>query len=193
MEVERAKRWSDRVKVKPPIAGRVVVREMREYSLWSTGAELIIMGTHGMRGMQFITGSRALRVITNGNVPFIVVQDRNIRENRYSDIVVPMDLQRETRQKVALVADMASYFDSKVHVITPRESDEFLHKQLENNIRFTKQYFGERRVELDATIADVDSGSLVSRGEPCTQSGRGPDRHNELGKGQHLRRVGRAL
>ena len=32
------------------------------------GAGLIIMGTHGMRGMQFITGSRALRVITNSTV-----------------------------------------------------------------------------------------------------------------------------
>src|SRR5690606_28545114 len=125
------------------------------------GAELIIMGTHGMRGMQFITGSRALRVITNGNVPFIVVQERNIRQNGYNRIVVPMDLQRETRQKVALVAEMASYFNSTVNVITPRESDEFLHKQLENNIRFAVQYFGERNIQLEATIADVDSSKFV--------------------------------
>lgn len=160
MEVERAKRWSDRVKVKTQVRVGSVYEEIGNTAS-EIGAELIIMGTHGMRGMQFITGSRALRVITNGNVPFIVVQERNIKENGYSDIVVPMDLQRETRQKVALVADMASYFNSKVHVITPRETDEFLHKQLENNIRFAKQYFGERRVELEATIADVDSGSFV--------------------------------
>lgn len=160
-EVERAKRWSDRVKVKPQVRVGSVYEEIGNTAS-EIGAELIIMGTHGMRGMQFITGSRALRVITNGNVPFIVVQERNIRENGYSDIVVPMDLQRETRQKVALVAEMASYFNSKVHVITPRETDEFLEKQLENNIRFAKQYFGERRVELEATIADVDSGNFVS-------------------------------
>lgn len=160
MEVERFKKWSDRVKVKPQVRVGSVYEEIGNTAS-EIGAELIIMGTHGMRGMQFITGSRALRVITNGNVPFIVVQDRNIRANGYSDIVVPMDLQRETRQKVALVAEMASYFNSKVHVITPRETDEFLHKQLENNIRFAKQYFGERHVELEATIAEVDSGSFV--------------------------------
>ena len=160
LEVERAKHWNDRVKVKPQIRVGSVYEEIGNTAS-EIGAELIIMGTHGMRGMQFITGSRALRVVTNGNVPFIVVQERNIRENGYSDIVVPMDLQRETRQKVALVADMARYFNSKVHVITPRETDEFLQKQLENNIRFAKQYFGERRVELEATIADVDSGSFV--------------------------------
>jgi nucleotide-binding universal stress UspA family protein len=57
------------------------------------GAELIIMGTHGMRGMQFITGSRALRVITSSSVPFIVVQERGLRAGGYKNIVVPMDLQ----------------------------------------------------------------------------------------------------
>lgn len=160
MEVERARRWNDRVKVKPQVRVGSVYDEIGNTAS-EIGAELIIMGTHGMRGMQFITGSRALRVISNGEVPFIVVQERNIREHGYSNILVPMDLQRETRQKVALVAEIASYFDSKVHVVTPRETDEFLLKQLENNIRFAKQYFGERNVELEAIIADVDSSRFV--------------------------------
>jgi len=160
MEVERAKRWSDRVKVRAVVRVGSVYEEIGNTAS-EIGAELIIMGTHGMRGMQFITGSRALRVITNGQVPFIVVQERNIRENGYSNIVVPMDLQKETRQKVALVAEMAHYFNSKVHVITPHETDEFLRKQLENNIRFAKQYFGERNVELEATIAEVASNNFV--------------------------------
>ena len=160
MEVERAKRWSDRVKVKPQLRVGSVYEEIGNTAS-EIGAELIIMGTHGMRGMQFITGSRALRVITNGLVPFIVVQERNIREDGYSKIVVPMDLQRETRQKVALVADIARYFNSKVYVITPRETDEFLRKQLENNIRFAEQYFGERNVEMEAAIAEVDSSKFV--------------------------------
>ncbi|MBS1582660.1 MAG: universal stress protein [Bacteroidetes bacterium] len=160
MEVERAKRWSARVKVHPLVRVGSVYEDIGTAAS-EVGASLIIMGTHGMRGMQFITGSRALRVITNSTVPFVVVQERNIKEAGYRDIVVPLDLQKETRQKVALVADMAKYFNSKVHVITPRESDEFLHNQLENHIRFAKQYFGERGIELEATIADADAGNFV--------------------------------
>ena len=161
MEVERAKHWNDRVKVKPQVRVGSVYDEIGNTAS-EIGAELIIMGTHGMRGMQFITGSRALRVITNGQVPFIVVQERNIREHGYHNIVVPMDLQRETRQKVALVAEIAQYFDSKVHVIVPHETDEFLRKQLDNNIRFAQQYFGERNVELETTMADGDSRNFVA-------------------------------
>lgn len=125
------------------------------------GAVMIIMGTHGMRGMQFITGSRALQVITNSRVPFIVVQERNIRANGYRDIVVPLDLHKESRHKLSLVADMARYFKSKVHVVVPRESDEFLQNQLHNHIKFAGQFLGERGIEHEAHILEEDSGDFV--------------------------------
>lgn len=124
-------------------------------------AALIVMGTHGMRGMQFLTGSRALRVITSSNVPFIIVQERPIKEGGYDSIVVPLDLHKETRQKLTVVADMARTFQSKVHLITPKEEDEFLHKQLVNHIKFANQYLDERGIAHDATIADQGSDDFV--------------------------------
>lgn len=125
------------------------------------GAELVIMGTHGMRGMQFITGSRALRVVTSSKVPFIVVQERGLRANGYHNIVVPMDLQRETRQKLGPVAGMAAYFKGRVHVIVPNEKDEFLHHQLRDNIAFARKYFAERGITMEATVAKEDSTGFV--------------------------------
>ena len=124
-------------------------------------ASLIIMGTHGMRGMQFITGSRALRLIGSSEVPFIVVQERGIKPTGYDNIVVPMDLHKETRQKITLAAQMATTFKSKVHVVVPREKDEFLSQQLKNHNKFAHQYLDERGIPHDATILDVDSGDFV--------------------------------
>ena len=159
-EIERAKAIDSNVPVK------AIVREGRVYggigeAAEEIGAELIIMGTHGLRGMQFITGSRALRVVTNSNVPFIVVQERGLKADGYHDIVVPMDLQRETRQNIGLVAGMASYFKGKVHVIVPKESDEFLHRKLQDNIAFAKKYFGERNIAMEAVVTDADSNGFV--------------------------------
>lgn len=159
-EMERAKAIESSVPVK------AMIREGRVYAGIGTaaeeiGADLIIMGTHGMRGMQFITGSRALRVITNSKIPFIVVQERGLRSNGYHDIVVPMDLQRETRQKLGLVADMAAYFKSKAHVLVPNETDDFLHHQLNDNITFAKKYFGERNIAMDVVVTDAGSGGFL--------------------------------
>lgn len=116
-------------------------------------AELIFMGTHGAHGWQHITGSHALKVITSSSVPFIVVQDKGIKETGYDDIVVPMDLNKETKQKLAIVANLATYFKSRVHVITPDETDEFLRHQIQANIQFANKFFSERGIEVTTTLA----------------------------------------
>ncbi len=116
-------------------------------------AELIYMGTHGAHGWQHITGSHALKVVTSSSVPFIIVQEKGIKETGYDDIVVPMDLNKETKQKLAIVANLAQYFNSRVHVITPDETDEFLQHQVQANIQFAKKFFSERNIEMTATLA----------------------------------------
>ncbi len=161
VEVERARQWSKTVPVHKLVRVGSIFDDIGDAAA-EVSADLIVMGTHGMRGMQFITGSRALRVITSSNVPFIVVQERAIKEGGYDSIVVPLDLQKETRQKLTLVADMAKTFGSKVHLITPREEDEFLHKQLLNHIKFANQYLNERGIEHVAAIAEEDSGDFVN-------------------------------
>ncbi len=116
-------------------------------------AELIFMGTHGQHGWQHITGSHALKVITHSNVPFIVVQEKEIKESGYDDIVVPLDLNKETKQKLAYVANIATYFKSRVHIITPDESDEFLRHQVKANIQFSVRFFQERGIEVTTKVA----------------------------------------
>ncbi len=116
-------------------------------------AELIFMGTHGAHGWQHVTGSYALKVVTHSSVPFIIVQNKPINESGYDDIVVPLDLNKETKQKLAVVADLATYFKSRVHVITPDETDEFLRHKVKANIQFAKKFFSERDIEVTATLA----------------------------------------
>lgn len=116
-------------------------------------AELIFMGTHGASGWQHIAGSHALRVITHSTVPFIIVQKETISETSYNDIVVPLDLHNDTKQKLTAVASMANYFDSKVHVITPNETDEFLKNKVNANLLFAKRFFDERGIEMTTKLA----------------------------------------
>jgi nucleotide-binding universal stress UspA family protein len=115
-------------------------------------AELIFMGTHGAHGWQHITGSHALKVVTNSDVPFIIVQDKKIKLDGFKNIVVPMDLHKETKQKLAMVSSLATYFNSKVHVVTPDETDEFLKHHVQANIQFAKRFFAERNVEMESAI-----------------------------------------
>jgi nucleotide-binding universal stress UspA family protein len=125
-------------------------------------AKLIIMGTHGVRGIQFITGSHALKVITASSVPFIVVQERNIKPNGYKNIVLPMDLTKESKQKVDITINMAKYFHSKVHIFAPLETDEFLANTVFRNLAFAKRELEAAGVSYDVKVAD-EKGSFVKQ------------------------------
>ena len=116
-------------------------------------AELIIMGTHGAKGWQKLSGSHALKVITSSEVPFIVVQKKGIKENGYDDIVVPMDLGDHSKQKLEQVADMAKYFNSRVHIFADRVESEAA--KVKNNVMFAHKYLTERGIKHDAKVAEI--------------------------------------
>lgn len=120
-------------------------------------ATLVVMGTHGLRGMQFITGGRALRIVTSADTPFIIVQERDIRENGYDDIVVPLDLHKETKQKLSHVADMARYFDSRVHILIPSESDEYLKNALTRNLKYAESFFKDMNIPSTSRVSEKKS------------------------------------
>ncbi len=128
--------------------------DIAEFAL-EIGAELIFMGTHGAHGWQHITGSHALKVVTNSPTPFVIVQETRINESGYDDIIVPLDLHKETKQKLTLVANMAKYFSSRVHVVIPDEADEFLQHTVKANIIFANKFFGERNIEVTTTLASA--------------------------------------
>jgi nucleotide-binding universal stress UspA family protein len=119
-------------------------------------AQLIFMGTHGAHGLQHILGSHALKVITNSTVPFVVVQDKPALDTGYDDIIVPLDFNKETKQKLVMVANMASYFNSRVHVIIPEDQDEFLRNKTNTNIAFAKKFFEERQIDFVIELQPLD-------------------------------------
>ncbi len=119
------------------------------------GAQLIIMGTHGPKGIiQTVTGGDAMKVVSHSEKPFIVVQEKGIKKTGYDDIVVPMDMTEDSKQKLDQVADVAKYFNSKVYIIAKHETDKGLYVKLKNNVIFAKKYFSEKNIEMAITITE---------------------------------------
>ncbi|PIQ16582.1 MAG: hypothetical protein COW67_02095 [Flavobacteriales bacterium CG18_big_fil_WC_8_21_14_2_50_32_9] len=124
-------------------------------------AGYIVMGTHGARGMQKILGSHAIKVISHSKVPFIIVQEKEPSEtDTYDDIVVPIDHSDVTKQKLAIAANIAKHFKSTVHLFADSESDEFLKKKLDQELRFAKKYFDEKGLTYEIQRAEEDGGNF---------------------------------
>lgn len=117
------------------------------------GARLIIMGTHGVKGIQKLVGSYALKVILHSEVPFIISQKKGPNEKGYNDVVVPISYEEESKQKLTLITKISQHFEAKLHVFCPYETDSFLVARLKRQLNFTKKFLDEKKVPYDVKIA----------------------------------------
>ena len=110
-------------------------------------ASLVIMGTHGMKGMQKFTGSWALKVMVKSKTPFIVVQDPPADQGRYHDIVFPVDFRSENKEKMKMAIFMGKYFDSKIHMLVAGTPDKGLAKKTRVNLNFAVKFLIQNNIE----------------------------------------------
>lgn len=120
------------------------------------GISLIFMGTHKASRWQKLVGSRAIKVISSSPVPFIVTQEKLMNSSGYDNIVVPLDLNVETKQKLELVAKIAHYFDSQVHLLTNDDSDEFIKTKLKANQVWASNYLESKNIKNSSHLVDQD-------------------------------------
>ena len=80
------------------------------------GANLLYLGTHGKLGVQKLTGSFALKVITNSPVPVVVVQKRKFVKG-FSKIVLPITSDAGPWEKTKWAAFIAKQFDAKIEIV----------------------------------------------------------------------------
>jgi len=125
----------------------------------SSDANLVVMGTHGMKGMQKLTGSWALKVIVKSKVPFIVVQEPPADQGRYHNIVFPVDFRVENKEKMGMAIFMGKYFDSKIHIIRTMTNDKALARKTNVNMNFAVKYLIQNNIDYE--LHQVPHGSLA--------------------------------
>ena len=116
-------------------------------------AGLVVMGTHGIRGMQKLTGSWALRVIVTSKVPVIVVQSIP-KKTTIDRIVFPVDYKRENREKLGWAYFVARFFNSKVYVFRtyPSKDKKFEHGE-KTNLVFTEKFLRSKNIPYEVVVA----------------------------------------
>ena len=79
------------------------------------GASLMYLGTHGKVGMQKVTGSFALKVVTSSPVPVVVVQKRPFTEG-YKKIILPITSDAGPWEKTTWASFIAKNFGAHIHI-----------------------------------------------------------------------------
>lgn len=116
-------------------------------------AYMIVMGTSGLRGLQYVFGSRALRIVTSATTPFMVVQTAPPRIE-IKTMVVPVDLAREDKQILSLAIQATRLLGTKIHLFVAHHTDDFKRNDTYRNEKFAQRYLDEFNVEYTTVHAE---------------------------------------
>jgi nucleotide-binding universal stress UspA family protein len=113
-------------------------------------AELIFLGTHGKVGLQKLTGSFALKVITSSEVPTIVTQKRKF-EKGFDRIVLPITSDAGPWNKTKWAAYIAKTFNAEILIFSlPGDS-------LDDVLTMITNHFKVNDVKFSVKVADKGS------------------------------------
>ncbi|MFC2102363.1 universal stress protein [Bacteroidota bacterium] len=116
-------------------------------------ANLLVLGTHGKKGLQHLFGSFALKVVLESPVPVVVVQKKNFGEG-YKEIVFPVSNDVEPRQKVQWAKLIAKLFNAKVNLFQSLEKDPAMNNRLNIITKQITDIFDESEVQYTLKIAE---------------------------------------
>ncbi|MEX1187766.1 MAG: universal stress protein [Bacteroidia bacterium] len=112
------------------------------------GASFIVMGTNGADGIvkRFI-GSNALRVVRESRIPVISMKGAPTHDG-FLNIVLPLDLTKETREKVNKAIELSRQFGAFIHVVSVLlAEDEEVIKKLNSQLQQVQAFLTKAGVK----------------------------------------------
>lgn len=116
---------------------------------------MVYLGTHGKVGLQHLTGSFALKVITASEAPVVVVQKRPLNQG-YKKIVLPLTSEAGPHEKTKWAVYIAKQFNATIHIFRTAEASDEVYKATKQIAEFLTKNdvsFVERSAEKNSNFA----------------------------------------
>jgi nucleotide-binding universal stress UspA family protein len=120
-------------------------------------ANLMVLGTHGKKGLQHVFGSYAMKVVEDSPVPVVVVQKRAFRLG-YQNIVFPVSNDLEPRQAVHWAKLIARLFNAKIHIFLSPEKETARRTSLEIITKQITTVFDAEKISYSINTAARSAG-----------------------------------
>lgn len=119
----------------------------------SIKANLMVLGTHGKKGLQHLFGSFALKVVLESPVPVVVVQKKSF-QNGYRKVVFPISNDVEPRQKVQWAMMISKLFNARIHLFRSLEKESSLNGRLEIITQQITTEFDTNKIPYEICVAE---------------------------------------
>ena len=126
-------------------------------------ADLIVMGTNGSQGNKSkLIGSNAEKVVRLSKCPVITIKGKDNRIG-CENIILPLDLERQTKEKVTYALEYARYWNATIRVVSVvlRDNQE-VREKLKKNINQVHDFIVKAGVKCSAEL--IEGGKKITLG-----------------------------
>lgn len=124
-------------------------------------ANLIIMGIDGSSngGANKLMGSNANKVIRTSRCPVITIRGNDLQDG-CKTIVLPLDLHKETKEKVKTAIEFAKLWNSEIKILSVLiDDDEFIKNKLVRNLAQVEKFIKDNNVSCSAELIKKDKSN----------------------------------
>jgi len=108
---------------------------------------LVVMGTHGAKGMQKIFGSHVEKMISNSSSPLLITRgDRHMETVK--TIVMPFSFSRESLQITTFAGTMAKKFNACIHMVAQHDNNELHEDKIKANQIIVERFMTDNAVDF---------------------------------------------
>lgn len=122
--------------------------------------DLIVMGTNGtpQEVMKRVIGSNAERVVRLAHCPVITIKGKD-HKNGCENIILPLDLEKQTKEKVTLAIEYARYWKATIRVVSVllRDKQEIKNK-LMRNLNQVEKFIKDANLNCTAELLIGEKG-----------------------------------
>jgi nucleotide-binding universal stress UspA family protein len=127
-------------------------------------ADLIVMGTNGApKGItkKFI-GSNAEKVVRSAKCPVITIKGKNHKDG-CDNIILPLDLEKQTKEKVAYSLEYARYWNATVRIVSVvLKNNENVRNKLIKNLKLVEDFIANAGVKCTAELLEAEKKISLS-------------------------------
>ncbi len=116
----------------------------------NTEATYLFMGTHGKKGMQFLLGSFALKVVTSSPAPMFVVKKPN-GGNKFASFLYPLDTELGSKQKVKWAIELHKSLGSTFHILIYYPNDGPIQRKMSGDLKQVTQILEKHKIPYTET------------------------------------------
>ncbi len=87
------------------------------------------------------TPKNVLKLAMKSRIPFLFIQNSAPKEINFKNIVLPIDFQRQSKEKALWASYFSAFNQSIIHVLSATYKDEYYRSQSKNNLVFVERMF----------------------------------------------------